>query len=103
MPEICLFKGKSTNIRVTPKAGFDDFFKFSWALSKGKSIRRSRPTSVLQVKLELVIYLGSLGLRAGILYKILHYLAILEPNRRPLRPENACSEENQLESLDLYL
>ena len=57
-------------------------------LFKGKSIERSQPTSVSQVKPYLMIFLSSFGPWASVLCQILCILAIFGPYRRPARPEN---------------
>ncbi len=57
-------------------------------LFKGKSIERSQPTSVSQVKPYLMISLSSFGPWASVLCEILCILAIFGPYRRPARPEN---------------
>ena len=54
---------------------------------KGNPIGRSQPTSVSQVKPDLMFYLGSFGPWASVLCEILCILAIFGPYRRPARPE----------------
>ena len=62
-------------------------------LFQEKSIGRSQPAYVSQVKPDLTISLGSLGPWAAILYEICYISALLGPSWRPNRPEKYLFEK----------